>query len=135
MMHAAMGDPEDAGHPHFLWTFPDVDLSEPVPFRVDMCDGNAVMWSEENCGFNLIALLDTNGNNGLSGPAMFHPDVGEPTGLVPLFDLSCHADGPTCLGTLELTCTDGGACLHTEPPGDCVCAEDSCDSEAAICET
>ncbi|MCA9567341.1 MAG: hypothetical protein KC656_05840 [Myxococcales bacterium] len=133
MMHAAMGDPDTGGHPHWLWTFPDVDLSEPVPFRVDMCEGNAIMWSEENCGFNLIALLDTNGDNGLSGPAMYHPGVGEPTTLVP-FDLSCHAEGATCLGTLELDCTDGDACLQTASPGMCTCASDSCESEAAICE-
>lgn len=132
MLHRRMGDPANGGHPHWAWTFPDVDLSEPLPIDVDMCDGNAAMWSEENCEYNLVIVLDQNGDNGLTGSAFATPGVGEPATLVD-FELSCHADGPLCLGEVELGCTDGAACITYEPPGDCACAAETCESESAIC--
>jgi hypothetical protein len=45
--------------------YEDVDLEDgnPFPFEIDMCDGAfGEMWSEDNCGYNLLLLLDKNGN-------------------------------------------------------------------------
>ena len=132
MMHRRHGSPEAGGHPHWFWQFDDVSLSssEPLPFTIDMCEGNAEMWSEENCEYNLVALLDADGDNGW-GAARAVPDPGEPS-AVATFDLSCHAEGPTCV-QLELGCTDGAACVLYESPGACECAEESCPSEAGLC--
>ncbi len=131
LMHRRYGNPGVGGHPHWMWTFPQVDLSEPYTFEIDMCEGNAVMWSEENCEYNLIALLDGNANNGLSGSQGAVPDLAEPT-AVHVLDLSCNAEGPTCVA-LTLECVDGAACVTYDDPGECPCAEDACPSEAAIC--
>lgn len=132
MMHRHHGDPAAGGHPHWMWTFEDVDLSEPYDFEVDMCDGNAIMWSEENCAYNLIAILDENGNNGLPNRRQAVPDIGEAAAMI-VMDLSCHADGPTCVD-MALSCTDGRSCVTFEAPEACDCAAESCDSQVAICQ-
>ena len=131
LMHRRYGKPENGGHPHWMWTFQDVDLREPYSFEIDMCEGNAVMWSEENCEYNLIAILDTNANNGLAGSRGAVPDLDEPTS-VHVMDLSCHAEGATCV-SLTLDCVAGAECVDYEDPGDCACAENACPSESAIC--
>jgi hypothetical protein len=129
MMHRRYGDPERGGHPHWSWTFEDVDLAAPTPFVVDMCEGSATMWSEENCEYNLVVILDVDGS---LGPFQTLPDEGDPAAMV-TFDLSCHADGPTCLGDIALDCA-GPECVADVDAGDCPCAEDSCESQSAICE-
>ncbi len=133
LLHRRYGDPTQGGHPHAVHRVPGITLvaEESFPFEIDMCDANASMWSEENCEYNLVVSLDLDGDNGI-GPGSFAPDAGEPT-AVAVFDLSCHAAGPTCLD-VELACTDGASCVAFEDPGACECAADSCDSEAAICQ-
>ena len=133
LMHRRYGSPDNGGHPHQIWRLPNVTVGpdDAVEFDVDMCDANASMWSEENCEYNLIVILDRDSNTGL-GPNNLAPDVDDPT-AVEVFNLSCHAAGPTCFD-LELSCMDGGACVTYEPPEACECAADSCDSEAAICQ-
>ena len=132
MMHRRMGEPEVGGHPHWAWTFEDVDLTEPMPITVDMCDGNAIMWSEENCEYNLIVLVDGNDNNGLTGARVARPDPGEPAAMLP-YEQSCHHDGPYQF-ELALDCLDGDACVTYEAQPACECAELACDSMSAICE-
>jgi hypothetical protein len=134
LMHRRYGQPENGGHPHWLWRFDGEALSatEPTYLTVDMCDGNAVMWSEENCEYNLIVLVDTNGNNGFSGERLARPDPGEPAILLP-YEQSCHHEGPYRF-ELALDCLDGDDCVLYEPEAACTCAETTCDSESAICE-
>jgi hypothetical protein len=134
LMHRRHGQPENGGHPHWLWRFDDQALSatEPTFLTIDMCEGNAVMWSEENCEYNLIVLVDGNDNNGFSGERLARPDPGEPAVLLP-FQQSCHHEGPYRF-ELSLDCLDGDACVTFAPEPACVCAEPACDSESAICE-
>lgn len=133
LMHRRYGMPANGGHPHQIWRRPDVTLSPEgsVEFDVDMCDANASMWSEENCEYNLIVILDRDSDTAL-GPNDLAPDVDDPT-AVEVFNLSCHAAGPTCFD-LELSCMAGGDCVTYETPPACECAADACDSEAAICQ-
>jgi hypothetical protein len=131
MMHRRYGNASAGGHPHWGWVYPGVDLSEPFAFEIDMCDGNEEMWSEENCEYNLIAILDQNGNNGHNGSAFVTPDVGEAAALA-VFNLSCHAAAGPCL-QVELGCTSGASCISYEAPPACECAQPACDSNAAIC--
>ena len=133
LMHRRYGSPANGGHPHQIWRQPNVTLSpdDTIEFDVDMCDANASMWSEENCEYNLIVILDRDSDTAL-GPNSLAPDVDDPT-AVEVFSLSCHADGPTCFD-LELSCMAGGDCVTYEAPPACECAADSCDSEAAICQ-
>jgi hypothetical protein len=133
LLHRRMGSPEDGGHPHYLWTFEDQPLDATVPtvVEVDMCDGNAIMWSEENCEYNLVVLVDGDGDNGLRGARRAVPDTGEPTS-VQVFEQSCHHDGSYRF-ELSLDCVDGEACVAYEAAPECACAEPACDSEAAIC--
>ena len=131
MVHKRLGDPNVAGHPHWLWKFEDVDLSQPsFPFEVDMCEGNAIMWSEENCEYNLVAVLDRNGN-GAATPTGWRPDSEDLVGIQ-TFDLSCHDSEATCL-SMELDCSDGMDCLQQAPSPRCVCAPNSCNSEGVLC--
>ena len=131
MMHRRMGDPTEGGHPHWGWGYVDVDLTEPYPFEIDMCAGNAVMWSEENCEYHLIVILDRNTNNGMGGSQFFTPDEGE-NAAMEVFDLSCHAEGETCMN-ITLDCVAGAGCIDYEEPETCTCAEDVCPSESGIC--
>lgn len=133
MLHRRYGDPSVGGHPHWIWRIDDALVTDGYArFEVDMCDGNATMWSEENCEYNLVAFFDANANNGPEGPAEWIPDQGEAT-VRHSFDLSCHSEGATCLD-LELTCMDGETCLADKSPGACECKADSCESQAAICK-
>jgi len=130
LMHRRYGHSEHGGHPHWLERIPNVDLAQPVPFQIDMCSGNAEMWSEENCEFNLIVVLDGNGNNTFE-TLNVAPDPGEPAALK-VVELSCRGTSP-CLD-VPLDCVDGVGCVAYEPPGDCVCAPESCNSDSAICQ-
>jgi hypothetical protein len=132
LMHRRHGSPEAGGHPHWFWEFEGVAISSTraFEFTIDMCEGSAEMWSEENCEYNLVAILDADGDNGW-GAAEAVPDPGEPSALA-TFELSCHADGPTCV-PLRLGCMEGAACVRYESPGSCGCSDTSCPSEAGLC--
>lgn len=133
LLHRRMGSPDNGGHPHYLWTFADqpLDPTTPTVVEVDMCDGNAVMWSEENCEYNLVVLVDGDGDNGLRGARGAVPDTGEPS-AVQVFEQSCHHDGAYQF-ELSLDCVDGDACVVYEEEPECACTEPACASEAAIC--
>ncbi len=122
------------GHPHAYKYLPDVDVSKgQVAFSIDLCELGTAMWSEENCGFNLVAMLDENGSNDVDtvGEPGFHADPGELVKMAPL-TISCHAASP-CL-TLTLDCTSGETCTTYPAPAKCTCAADHCPSDSAICK-
>jgi hypothetical protein len=112
-------------HMHTL--IPNADLSEPVPFAIDMCaDGE--MWTEENGPYTLIAILDKNGNQ---SPGDMLPEGGEPSTRIADLDLSCSADA-LCLDVV-LDCIDGADCVsfadETCDPND----EGHCGSDFSLC--
>jgi hypothetical protein len=103
----------------------NVDLSNgPVPFQIDMCHNDIAMYSEDDCAFNLIVMLDTNGNN--SGTSNMVPDVGEAASRQ-VINVSCFGDSQ-CLGTVTLGCSDGLSCVaFTDPTA-------SCNSDLRLCQ-
>lgn len=128
LTHSNLGNAEAGGYLHTATAAAGVDLAlEPADFAFDMCAGGE-MFSEENCAYNLVAILDQNGNN---GPNNFVPDPGEPATIVTDLWISCMSESP-CF-TLELDCTDGASCVEFTNPGNCAC-EGGCNSEIVTCE-
>ena len=127
LTHFRLGGEEEGGYHHIDSLVRNVDLADgPVSFSFDMCDGGE-MWSEENCEYNLIAILDLDKNNGAED---WTPSKGEATGRQ-LIDLSCTGESP-CV-ELVLDCVDGKGCVTFEPQDECACAPDSCNSPIATC--
>jgi len=120
------------GHPHAFGYLKDVDVSKgAIPFSIDLCDLGVAMWSEENCGFNLVAILDETGDNDPNGSASRTPAKGELAGMIPL-DISCHAPSP-CV-EIKAQCADGYSCVTYEPPTTCACKTNGCPSDDQICQ-
>lgn len=112
---------------HIHTIVPDVDLAAgPVEFAFDMCEGGE-MWSEENCEYNLIAILDQDGSNSASS---FLADPGEPAHRE-VIDLSCHTESP-CF-EFKLECLDGKECVKFDEEATCACADASCASPIVTC--
>jgi hypothetical protein len=109
----------------------NVDLSTgPVPFQIDMCHNDIAMYSEDDCAFNLIVMLDTNGNN--SGTENYVPDVGEAANRQ-VISVSCFGDSQ-CL-SVTLGCSDGLSCVaFTDPTDSCLCAAQTCNSDLRLCQ-
>lgn len=121
------------GHPHAdrILNLDTVDLSKgEVPFAIDLCELGVAMWSEDNCGFNLVTILDTNGNNTDDNFNMI-PDVGEAAKMT-VVQISCHT-ASQCLD-INLDCTTGQRCVSYGAPGVCKCASTTCDSEGKTCK-
>ena len=133
MMHRRHGNPDVGGHPHWVWRFTDQPLSATAPtfFEVDMCQGNAIMWSEENCEYNLIVMVDENGNNGLTSANLARPDDGEHAAMA-VFNQSCHHEGAYQL-ELTLDCTAGTDCVTYQAEAECECVTPERPSESGIC--
>jgi len=120
------------GHPHAFAYLKDVDVSNgAVPFSIDLCELGVAMWSEENCGFNLVAILDETGDNDPNGAGSRTPAKGELAGMIPL-DISCHASSP-CV-EIKAACADGYSCVTYEPPATCACKTNGCPSDDQICQ-
>lgn len=120
------------GHPHGTVYLKDVDVSSgAVPFSIDLCELGVAMWSEENCGFNLVAILDETGDNDPNRAASRTPAKGELAGMIPL-DISCHAPSP-CV-EIKAQCADGYSCLTYDPPATCACKMNGCASDDQICK-
>jgi hypothetical protein len=73
--------PEHAlgGHPHADEIMENIDVTKgEIRFAIDLCEHGVAMWTEDNCDFNLILILDKNGNKGpdLTSINMV-PDKGE----------------------------------------------------------
>lgn len=131
--HRGLGEYAQGGHLHWYKVLPKKDLAAgPIPFQLDMCGGGTAMWSEDNCEFNLVVLLDANGNNGVTGEGWQQvPDPGEPA-TRKVIDLSCRGESP-CLDVV-LDCVDGASCVSYTDPGACKCAAKTCDSPSTICK-
>jgi len=111
---------------HIFDVIRDVDLSEPVPFALDMCAGGA-MWSDTNCTYTLIAILDLNEDQSAENAL---PDAGEPTGRAVDITLSCDGEAP-CLDVV-LDCVDGADCASFTD-AECSCDPQGCSSITSIC--
>lgn len=121
---------EAGGGYHIDITIPSVDLAAgPVPFELDMCLGGA-MWSEENCDYGLVAILDQADDQAWDNLA---PAPGEPATRIPHLALSCGDAAGPCLDVV-LDCTDGASCVAFSSPATCACSEDSCPSDYALCQ-
>ncbi len=120
------------GHPHAFDSFP-LDLAKgEARFTIDLCLFGTAMWSEENCGFNVVVMIDDDGlNDPDRGSSALVPRKGKLVKMAPL-DISCHEPSP-CL-ELFADCTDGEACTTFTPPTKCTCAADACPSEDALCK-
>jgi hypothetical protein len=125
---------KQGGHPHAWDSFSNVDVAKgEARFKLDMCELGTAMWSEENCGFNIVVMLDENGDNdpNKGGLPALMPQKGELVAMVPL-DISCHKPSP-CL-EIEAKCADGEACTTYTPITKCACAADKCPSQDSICK-
>ncbi len=111
---------------HIFDVIRDVDLSEPVPFAIDMCAGGQ-MWSDTNCTYTLIAILDLNEDQSAENAL---PDEGEPTGRAVDITLTCDGEAP-CVD-IVLDCTDGADCAKFDDAA-CSCDPAGCSSIASIC--
>jgi hypothetical protein len=128
------GEEKHGGHPHAYTSSTDVDLDAGLArFTLDLCELGTAMWSEENCGFNLVVILDEDGNNDpdVEGMLALVPHAGELVKMVPL-EVSCHAASP-CLD-ITADCADGDACTTYTPITSCKCSPDACPSDDAYCK-
>jgi hypothetical protein len=126
---------KQGGHPHAWTSATDVDVDKgEAHFTLDQCEFGTAMYSEENCGFNLVALLDEDGSHDpdVYGEAALMPKQGELVKLTPL-TISCHAPS-SCL-SITADCADGEACTTYTPLAisACKCAASSCQSDSVIC--
>jgi hypothetical protein len=122
------------GHPHAYDSFPIDPTKDEVAFAIDLCSFGTAMWSEENCGFHLVTIIDDDGKNDpeAQGSLAMMPRTGKLVKLTPL-EISCHKPA-TCL-QIVADCTDGEACTTYTPPTKCACAPNSCPSDDAYCKT
>jgi len=124
------------GHPHAYKYIKNVDVtSGQIAFDIDLCELGVAMYSEENCGFNLVVMLDENNDNDPArGSYALMPTMGELVKLTTL-DVSCHGDSQ-CL-QITADCTDGIHCTTFKPinMNSCVCASDKCPSESVVCHS
>jgi hypothetical protein len=129
LTHLRLGMGSQGGYPHSGVVIDDVDLANgPVEYQMDMCQGGE-MWSEENCEYNLVFILDMNGNN-QQGSLL--PDPGEPSARFGDVVISCNSPSP-CMNDVRLDCTDGASCVTFDATAQCSCAEESCDSDISTC--
>jgi len=127
------------GRLHAFANVPVTDVaSGSVPFKLDMCQDQIAMWSEENGPFNIVGILDFNDNNDMNkatsqatSETIADPDPGEPAGMVHGFDVSCHTAG-ACLD-LRLECIDGTACTTITPFASCSKTTPACTSDSVFC--
>jgi hypothetical protein len=136
LTHEYEGQGAVGGIFHAVDRIPNVDLSAgPVPFQIDMCHNDIAMYSEDDCAFNLILILDTNGNNFDPDPSHLQnqiPDIGEAVSRQ-LVSVSCQ--GPSQCLSATLGCADGQSCVAFADPTDaCVCAPQTCNSDYRLCQ-
>ena len=83
------------GHPH-AWKSFDLDMEKgEARFTLDLCEFGVAMYSEENCGFNLVVMIDDAGLNDpdKKGATALVPRAGKLVKMTPL-EVSCHASSP-----------------------------------------
>jgi hypothetical protein len=121
------------GHPHAYKIMQNLDLTKgEIPFAIDMCELGTAMWSEDNCDFNLILVLDKNGNNVADAFSINQvPDQGELSKMT-VVQLSCR--GTSACMDINLDCVDGQPCVNYDSPGTCACAAETCNSDSVTCK-
>jgi hypothetical protein len=110
LTHHDLGQDSEGGYYHTSTVYEDVDLSEgPQEIQIDMCEGGE-MWPDDYGAYNLIAILDQNGNNAPDGfNSNRLPDAGEPS--LRKFPVKPEQGGESpCFDDLVLDCTDGASC-------------------------
>ena len=110
MTHLDLGQEKQGGYYHYSQTAKGTDFADgPVLMEIDMCDGGE-MWSVEYGDYNLVAILDQDGNN---QPAGFDsdrtPDEGEPSARVSPVTFTQGAESQ-CFDDIVLDCLDGKNC-------------------------
>jgi hypothetical protein len=135
LTHEYEGNGAGGGVFHAVDRVPNVDLANgPVPFQVDMCHNDIAMYSEDDCAFNLIVILDTNGNNydATQSVTNFIPDVGEAANRQ-VVNVSCQ--GPSQCLSAVLGCSAGLSCVSfPDPTNACTCAAMTCNSDLRLCQ-
>jgi hypothetical protein len=107
LTHADLGSGSSGGVYHMHDVVNGVDLADgPIEFALDMCLGSE-MWSSDWGDYNLILILDTNGNN--SAGTNLLPDAGEASART-VITLGSTGESP-CLPT-PLDCVDGASCVR-----------------------
>ena len=101
------------------------------PFSVDMCMFGTAMWSEENSSFNLVLIIDENGNNDIAAGGSAAPDPGELVKLAKV-DVSCNAASP-CV-EVQVDCATGAACTTITPLTTCTKKAPGCTSASIFCQ-
>jgi hypothetical protein len=132
LTHVYEGSGAQGGVFHAEQHVSNVDLANgPVQFQIDMCHNDIAMYSEDDCAFNLIVILDTNGNNNESNDN-YVPDVGEAASRQ-VVSVSCV--GPAQCVSVTLGCQDGLSCVaFTDPTNACTCAANTCNSDLVLCQ-
>ena len=125
LTHVSLGSGSYGGVFHYDTTVPVSDVTAGVEFAIDMCNGGE-MWSEENGQFNLITILDLNGNQNLNN---LLPDPGEAAHRE-VVSVSCTGMSP-CLD-IGLDCTAGSSCTSF-PDAACQCPAGTCPSIFTSC--
>jgi hypothetical protein len=132
------GEEKIGGRLHAYTSIPVADPSKgELPFAVDMCGLGTAMWSEENGKFNIVLILDENGNNDLDKArsnqdaiTMGTPDLGELVGMAQV-DVSCHGSS-ACLD-VTADCTTGAGCITITPITSCTKRSPGCTSDESYC--
>ncbi len=121
------------GHPHAYRVMQNLNLTKgEIPFSIDMCELGTAMWSEDNCDFNLILILDKDGNNVADALSINQvPDQGELSKMT-VVQLSCR--GTSACMDITLDCVDGQPCVNYDTPGTCACAAETCNSDSVTCK-
>lgn len=106
-------------------------------FAIDMCDFGTSMWSEENGAFNLVVIIDENGDNDLDEATsnmeaitMGTPSKGE---LVKMASLDVSCTGKSACLDMKIDCT-GASCLTIKPVESCAKKLPGCNSDSAFCD-
>lgn len=139
LFHQWVLDPSEAqtgGHAHAYKYVKGVDVTTgQLTFDIDLCEIGPAMYSEENCTFNLVVMLDETGKNNpdVYGASSVVVSKGELVKMTPL-SISCHGDSQ-CL-PITADCSTGLTCTTYTPisMSSCICAADSCPSQSTICQ-
>ena len=132
------GEETIGGRLHAYVSVPIKDPSKgEQAFAVDMCDFGTSMWSEENGAFNVVVIIDENGDNDLDKATSNEEAVviGTPTkgelSKMASVDISCKGTS-ACLD-LKVDCT-GTSCLTITPMKSCTKKLPGCMSDSAYCQ-
>jgi hypothetical protein len=124
---------QEGGHPHAWVSVPNVDVTKgSVDFAIDLCEFGTAMYSEEDCGFNIVTLFDTDGSHDPDKygiPALI-PKVGDLVKMTPV-NVSCHQPSQCLAVTAD--CTAGSTCVTYTGLTSCKCTTPSCPSDSVIC--